>query len=94
MPAGTIPAAAAIGLYVPGAGGSVSRESAIESLRRGKVENALLGGKPDGKVLVDLEPADGDAGKPAVFVVLPPPGKQPNTKRYEIGILATATGAS
>ena len=88
VPAGTIPAAAAIGLYVPGAGGSVSRESAIESLRRGKVENALLGGKPDGKVLVDVEPADGDAGRPAVFVVLPPPGKQSNTKRYEIGIVA------
>ena len=88
VPAGTIPPAAAIGLYVPGAGGSVSRESAIESLRRGKVENALLGGKPDGKVLADVEPADGDAGKPAVFVVLPPPGKQSNTKRYEIGIVA------
>ena len=88
VPAGTIPTAAAIGLYVPGAGGSVSRESAIESLRRGKVENALLGGKPDGKVLADVEPADGDAGKPAVFVVLPPPGKQSNTKRYEIGIVA------
>jgi cytochrome c551/c552 len=88
VPPGAIPAAAAIGLYVPGAGGAVTRESAIESLRRGKVENALLGGKPGGRVLVDVEPGSGGGGKPAVYVVLPPPGKQPNTKRYAVGIVA------
>jgi cytochrome c551/c552 len=66
----------------------VSRESAIESIRRGSVENALLGGKPDEKVLVDVEPDSGEGGKPAVYVVLPPPGKLPNTKRYELGIVA------
>jgi cytochrome c551/c552 len=88
VPPEAIPAAAAIGLYVPGAGGSVSREGAIESLRRGQVENALLGGKPDGKVLVDVEAGGADGGKPAVYVVLPPPGKRPNTKRYTVGIVA------
>lgn len=88
VPPGAIPTAAAIGLYVAGAGGSISRKAAIESLRRGKVENALLGGKPGGKVLVDVQPGDGDAGRPAVYVELPPPGKHPNTQRYRVGIVA------
>jgi cytochrome c551/c552 len=88
VPPGGIPEGAAIGLFVPGAGGSVSREGAIASLSRGKVENALLGGKPGGKVLVDVRPGPGDDGKPAVYVELPPPGKHPNTKRYRIGIVA------
>jgi cytochrome c551/c552 len=88
VPEGAIPAAAAIGLYVPGAGGAVSRENAIESLRRGKVENALLGGKPHGKVLAQVEGSRGEGIKPAVYVVLPPPGTQSNTKRYAIGIVA------
>jgi mono/diheme cytochrome c family protein len=76
----------AVGLYVPGAGGEVSREAAIASLQRGKVENALLGGKPSGKILVDLafEIPQQTQGlpKPIVYVELPPPGRQPNTKRY------------
>jgi cytochrome c551/c552 len=79
---------AAIGLYVPGAGGTVSRASAIASLRRGKVENALLGGKPDGKILIDLVyrvPAVTTG--PVVVVSLPPPGKHPNTRRYPVAIL-------
>ncbi|HEY6604937.1 MAG TPA: hypothetical protein VIZ44_01200, partial [Gaiellaceae bacterium] len=44
----------AVGLYIAGAGGTISRKSAIASLRRGKVENALLGGTPSGEPLVDL----------------------------------------
>jgi cytochrome c551/c552 len=79
---------AAIGLFVPGAGGEVSREGAIASLRRGKVENGLLGGKPHGKVLVDLRAWPGDELRlPAVYVELPPPGKQSNTKRYLVAIV-------
>jgi cytochrome c551/c552 len=80
-----MPPSVAVGLYVPGAGGTVSRESAIASLRRGKVENALLGGTPSGDVLVDL--AFGEAaGAPAVYVQLPPPGKHPNTDRYLVAV--------
>jgi cytochrome c551/c552 len=78
--------AGAIGLYVPGAGGTISREVAIESLRRGKVQNALLGGKPSGDVLVGL--TDGQSQGPAVYVVLPPPGKHSNTKRYLVAVAA------
>jgi hypothetical protein len=81
-----IPPSAAVGLYVPGAGGTVSLEATIASLRRGKVENALLGGKPGGKVIADLGTRLGQ--EPAVFVTLPPRGRHPNTKRYLVGIAA------
>ena len=44
--------AGAIGLYVPGTGGSVNWSRAIAALRRGTVENDF--GRPHGKILVDL----------------------------------------
>jgi len=81
-----IPPGAAVGLYVPGAGGTISREGAVASLRRGKVENALLGGKPGGKVLVDLAFGRGPGQGPAVYVELPPPGKHSNTRRYRVAV--------
>jgi hypothetical protein len=87
LPPGTIPSIlqpAAFGLYVPGSGGTVSRAGAIASLLRGKVENANLGGKPTGKILVDV--VFGIPHKvvpePVVYVELPPPGTHPNTRRY------------
>jgi len=90
---GTIPEfiaqPAAIGVFVPGAGGEVSREGAIASLRRGKVENGLLGGKPGGKILVNVVfgiPHQ-RVPQPIVYVELPPPGHHPNTKRYGIAFV-------
>jgi cytochrome c551/c552 len=80
-----LPPTAALGLYVPGAGGKISRAAAIASLRRGKVENALLGGKPGGKVVVDLV-SGGTVRRPAVYIELPPPGKHSNTRRYLVAI--------
>jgi hypothetical protein len=76
----------AVGLYIAGAGGTISRKSAIASLRRGKVENALLGGTPSGEPLVDLafRPPPAGRDRPVVYVELPPPGRHPNTKRYLI----------
>ena len=83
MPA--VPAnATAIGLYVPGAGGTITRDGAIESLRRGKIQNALLGGKPSGPVLVELTTRHPE--RHAVYLELPPPGKHSNTKRYLVAI--------
>jgi mono/diheme cytochrome c family protein len=66
----------------------VSREGAIASLRRGKVENALLGGKPSGKILADVVfgAPRGAATEPVIYVQLPPAGNHPNTKRYPIAI--------
>jgi cytochrome c551/c552 len=90
---GTIPRfilqPAAFGLYVPGAGGTVGREAAIAALRRGKVESALLGGKPSGEILADV--AFGIPHRvvpePTVYVELPPPGRHPNTKRYSVAFV-------
>jgi len=75
----------AVGLYVPGAGGTVSRAGAIAAIRRGQVENAALGETPHGQILVDVVfGVPGPQIKKAVLVELPPPGKHPNTKRYGV----------
>jgi cytochrome c551/c552 len=79
---GTIPRfitqPAAFGLFVPGRGGTVSREGAIESLR-----------KPNGRILADV--AFGLphhlVPEPIVYVELPPPGRHPNTKRYWVAFV-------
>ncbi len=76
----------AAGLYVPGAGGSVSRAVAIAALRRGKAPSEL--GVPQGKILVDL--AFGTPVQPlqpGVYISLPPPGEHPNTRRYGVVIV-------
>ncbi len=79
----------AFGLYVPGAGGSITRAGTIAALQRGKVENAVLGGTAHGRILVDLVfGAPQRAAEPAVYVILPPPGRHPNTKRYAVAVLA------
>jgi cytochrome c551/c552 len=92
VPPGSIFAAGgvgAVGLYVPGAGGTASRGGAIAALRRGTVPSDL--GMPHGKILVDLafgvplQPL-----QPGVYVSLPPPGEHPNTKRY--GVLVLGAG--
>jgi cytochrome c551/c552 len=82
------PAAKAVGLYVPGAGGTISRAGAIASLERGKVENALLGGQPSGPILANVTSYAPTSAGPKVYVTLPPPGRHHNTKRYLVGIAA------
>ena len=81
------PNAVAVGLYVPGAGGTISREGAIASLERGKVQNALLGGKPGGRIEAVVTSGPAPPG-PAVYVTLPSPGTHSNTTRYFVGIAA------
>ena len=76
----------AVGLFVPGTGGTVSRARAIAALRRGTVERDF--GTPGGKILVDLSSvARVQPLRPAVYIVLPPPGEHPNTKRYNVMIV-------
>ncbi len=94
LPPGPIPAPSggepfALGLYVPGAGGQISRASTIASLVRGKVENARLGGVPGGKPIAELHfgVAPADAPRPVVYVQLPPPGEHHNTKRYRVAFV-------
>jgi mono/diheme cytochrome c family protein len=71
----------AIGLAVPGAGPTVTRDSALNTLLTGKVVSSLLGGAPAGAPLIRL-----DAGPPPdTLVVLPPSGESENT-RYPIAV--------
>jgi hypothetical protein len=77
-------ATGAVGLLVPGAGSTVSREGALAALVRGQVKSALLGGTPSGKVLIRV------ASRPApvtIYVSLPPPGPSHNVRRYPIAIV-------
>jgi hypothetical protein len=77
-------AAGAVGLLVPGAGSTVTREGALASLVRGKVRNALVGGLPTGKVLI--RPAR-RPGAVTIYVALPPPRATHNVRRYPIAIV-------
>jgi len=71
----------AIGLAVPGAGPTVTRESALNTLLTGKVVSSLLGGAPAGAPLIQLD----DGPPPDTLVVLPPSGESENT-RYPIAV--------
>ena len=71
----------AVGLAVPGAGPTVTRESALNTLLTGKVVSSLLGGAPTGPSLIELD----DGPPPDTLVVLPPSGESENT-RYPIAV--------
>lgn len=77
----------AIGLAVPGAGPTVTRASALNTLLTGNVESSLLGGAPGGDPLVEL----GVGGPPDTLVVLPPDGRSKND-RYPIAIVPGERG--
>jgi mono/diheme cytochrome c family protein len=71
----------AIGLAVPGAGPTVTRDSALNTLLTGEVESSILGGTPPGAALIEL-----DKGPPPdTLVVLPPDGESEND-RYPIAL--------
>ena len=74
---------AAVGLLVPGAGPTVTRESALAALLRGKLEHGLLGGIAAGNPLIELGAPEG----PDILVSLPPPGRSENDTRYPIALL-------
>lgn len=74
---------AAVGLLVPGAGPTVTRESALAALLRGELEHELLGGTKPGDPLIEL----GAPGEPEIVLSLPPPGRSENDRRYPIALL-------
>src|SRR5262245_66235208 len=74
----------AVGLFVPGSGETVTRRSAVASLVRGKVEPSVLGETPSGKPLISLGRGPADV---TVYLALPPPGRQANTRRYPLAIV-------
>ncbi len=76
-----------IGLAVPGAGPTVTRESALNTLLTGEVQSSLLGGTPSGEALIELD----RGAPPDTLVVLPPAGESENT-RYPIAVVPGRRG--
>jgi mono/diheme cytochrome c family protein len=74
---------AAVGLLVPGAGPTVTREAALAALVRGKLEHDFLGGIAPGEPRIEL----GATAGPEILVSLPPPGRSENDRRYPIALL-------
>ena len=76
---------AAHGLVVPGEGATVSRRSALASLLRGELGNALVnGGLPGGTARISLAHRTAQI---TFYVALPPPGKHHNVVRYPIAVV-------
>ena len=80
-----------MGLVVPGAGPTVTRDGARAALVRGRVRNAVLGGTVGGKPLIRL------AREPAavtIYVALPPEGETHNVRRYPVAIVGPGYGVA
>jgi hypothetical protein len=76
---------AAHGLVVPGEGATVSRRSALASLLRGEMGNALVNdGIPGGSPKIAIAPRP---GRITFYVALPRPGKHHNVVRYPIAVV-------
>jgi hypothetical protein len=72
----------AVGLIVPGAGSSASRDRAIASLVRGEVVSSLVGLEGDPVIHLATKPA-----ATTIYVALPPPGEHHNVVRYPVAIV-------
>lgn len=72
----------AVGLFVPGAGATVTRERALASLVRGRVVSSLV--DLDGEPTLQLSEAP---AKTTIYLALPPPGSHHNVVRYPIAIV-------
>src|SRR5207302_5817538 len=83
----------AIGLFVAGAGRTVTRADAIAAIERGTVENAVLGGRPTGKRKIRLVfSVPRNRTSAIIYVVLPPPGRHTNDRRYAIFVVGVGNG--
>lgn len=72
----------AVGLFVPGAGSTVSRQRALASLVRGRVVSSLVGLDGDVTLRLSRTPAE-----TTIYVALPPPGSRENVVRYPVAIV-------
>lgn len=72
----------AVGLLVPGAGSTVTRERALASLVSGRVVSSLV--ELDGKPTLELSNAPAET---TIYVALPPPGPSNNVIRYPVAIV-------
>jgi len=73
----------AVGLLVPGAGATVTREQALQSLTTGRGVSGLAGGQ-DREPLIAISTR---AGPLTVYVALPPAGPHHNVTRYPVAIV-------
>ena len=72
----------AVGLYVPGAGATVTRERALASLVRGRVVSSLV--DLDGKPVLRLAKAPATT---TIYLELPAPGAHHNVVRYPVAVV-------
>jgi len=72
----------AVGLFVPGAGATVTGERALASLVRGRVVSSLV--DLDGQATLRLADAPAET---TVYLALPPPGPHHNVVRYPVAIV-------
>lgn len=72
----------AVGLLVPGAGATVSRERALASLLSGRVVSSLV--ELDGEPVLKLATVPAET---TIYVALPPPGSSQNAARYPVAIV-------
>ena len=72
----------AVGLLVPGAGSTVSRERALASLVSGRVVSSLV--DLDGTPSLQLSTTPAET---TIYVALPPPGSSHNVVRYPVAIV-------
>lgn len=76
---------AAVGLLVPGTGETVTRAGSLSALVRGRATSSLVGGVTGGAVSV--APSTEPGTRATVYVVLPPPGRRSNTRRYPVAVV-------
>ena len=72
----------AVGLFVPGAGATVTRERAHASLVRGRVVSSLV--DLDGRVILRLADVPAET---TIYLALPPAGSHHNVARYPVAIV-------
>jgi hypothetical protein len=73
----------AVGLLVPGAGATVTREHALQSLTTGRSVSGLAGNE-DREPVITLVTRPGPR---TIYVSLPPPGRHHNVTRYPVAIV-------
>jgi hypothetical protein len=73
----------ALGLFVPGAGATVTREQALQSLTTGRSVSGLAG-KQHRAALIRIATRPGPI---TIYVSLPPPGRHHNVTRYPVAIV-------
>jgi hypothetical protein len=73
----------AVGLLVPGAGATVTREQALQSLTTGRSVSGLADDE-DRELLISIATRPGPV---TIYVALPPPGRHHNVTRYPVAVV-------